>query len=150
MELQFDSSVNKEHEKWAEQERKRVRAVKNAQIKDDEKQYYITRGTKKVAMGLLVGAGLAALLIAGKVIDDKLTDNVYKVYGQSSGVMRHPETHQLAKYWEVDGKVYFMGPQLQFKSIMEGKKDDKDSSLVSNHTPHEGDLMGETKPLGGK
>lgn len=149
MELQFDSSVNKAHEKWAEQERKRVRAIKNAQIEKDERDYYISRSGKKIMLGLLVAGGLATVLIAGKVIDDKLTDRVYITYGAPTGTMRHPETHELQKYWEIDGKNYYIS-DLKWKSLFDGAKTEKDSSLVTNHTPHEGDLMGETKPLGGK
>lgn len=149
MDLKFDPSVNKAHEKWAEQESKRVREIKNAQIEKEEREYYINRGVKKVAIGLLVAAGLTGLIVGAKLVDDKLIDNVYETYGQSDGTMRHPETHELEKYWEIDGKVYFLS-DLKWKAIFNGPKSNKDSSLVTDYTPRVGESTGETKPLGGK
>lgn len=139
MELKFDPSVNRAHKKWEEEETKRVHAIKKAQIEQDEKDYYANRTAKRVAVTALVAAGMAVLLIGGKLIDNKLTDKVYKVYGSPTGVTMHPETHEQQKYWTIDGKNYFIG-ELKFRAIFEGSKDN--SKTDSSYTFSDDDLIG--------
>lgn len=146
MELKYNPSVNSAHERYKEGERKRVVAIKKKEQKELETKYL----TRRIAVGVLGTAAIVGLMIGTKLVDDKLTDNVYRTYGESTGTMRHPITHQLADYWVLDesGKKYYM-EDLKFKALFE-KRTDKDE-LATNYTPESNSLLGETEPFkGGK
>ena len=147
MELQFDASVNKAHERYQEGQRKKVVAQKKKKDWEQEAKYT----ARRIMVGVLGTAAIIGLIQGIGLIDEKLADNVYRVYGDPTGTMAHPFTHQLVKYWQIDesGKKYYM-EDLKGKALFEKLKFNDKEELVTNRTPHEGDLMGETRPLGGK
>lgn len=145
MELQFNpKGINENHERYREGERKKIAKVKKKEQYELEAKYR----ARRIMVGVLGTAAIAGLILTGKVIDDKLTDKVYQTYGQSTGVMRHPETHELQKYWTIEEngkeKNYFMS-QLKWKVMF--AKQEKGKEVTTNYTPGENSLLGETKPL---
>jgi len=143
MELQFNpKGINENHERYREGERKRVAKVKKKEQYELEAKYR----TRRIMVGVLGTAALAGLIIGTNLIGSKLADNVYKTYGQATGVMRHPETHQLVNYWEIDetGKKYYM-EDLKFKALFE--KSANKTEEATNYTSDGISFFGETKPL---